>query len=151
MQFVSDDDFGNSADNQQVARLQREQTPARTLPGSLRLSYYDPARDYQTGEARASVGEQQASEVKRELPAAIAASDAKSLVQRMVAIKWARRDRLTLRLPPRYLGLEPGNRLELPLNPGSWSVEKSTIDAFVVVTELLPAWAPSPVMLAEGG
>jgi hypothetical protein len=150
-QSVSEDDWGNSADNNQVARIQREQIPARTLPGSLRLSFYDPARDYQTGEARASAGEQQASEVKRELPAATSASDAKSLVQRMLAIEWARRDRLTLRLPPRYLSLEPGDLLELQLNPGRWSVEKCTIDGFVVVTELLPAWSPSPVVLADAG
>ena len=150
-QFVSEDDWGNSADNSQVARIQREQIPARTLPGSLRLSFYDPSRDYQTGEARASASEQQTSEVKRELPAATSASDAKSLVQRMLAIEWARRDRLTLRLPPRYLSLEPGDHLELQLNPGRWSVEKCTIDGFVVVTELLPAWTPTAVILADGG
>ena len=123
-QLVTENDFGNSADSESASRLQREQTPARMLPGSLSLSYYDPERDYQTGEARASASEQQTSEEKRELPAAISAADAKSLVQQMLAIEWARRDKLTLRLPPRYLTLEPGDRLEVPLNPGTWSVEQ---------------------------
>ncbi len=150
-QFVGEDDWGNSADNSQVARIQREQIPARTLPGSLRLSFYDPARDYQTGEVRASAGDQQTNEVKRELPAATSASDAKSLVQRMLAIEWARRDRLTLRLPPRYLSLEPGDQLVLQLNPARWSVDKCTIDGFVAVTELLPAWSPTAVILADAG
>ena len=67
-QLVSEDDFGNNADNESASRLQREQTPARMLPGTVRLSYYDPERDYQTGEARASASEQQTSEEKRELP-----------------------------------------------------------------------------------
>jgi hypothetical protein len=148
---VSEDDWGNSPNNDQVARIQRDQLPTRTLPGSLRLGFYDPARDFQTGEARASAGEQQASELKRELPAAISASDAKSLVQQMLATEWARRDRLTLRLPPRYLGLEPGNRLEILLNSGRWCVEKCTIDGLVVVAELLHAGAPTSVILADSG
>ena len=69
----------------------------------------------------------------------------------MLAIEWARRDRLILRLPPRYLSLEPGDYLELQLNPGRWSVEKCTIDGLVVVTELLPAWTPTAVVVADGG
>jgi hypothetical protein len=150
-QFVADDDVGNSADNQQVPRFQREQAPARTLPGSLRLSYYDPARDYQTGEARASASEVQGSEEKRELPAAVNAADAKSLVQQSLAIEWIRRDKLTLRLPPRYLDLEPGARLELSLTPSNWSVETCTIESFVAVAELRPSWNASPAMLADAG
>ena len=151
-QLVTENDFGNSADSESASRLQREQTPARMLPGSLRsLSYYDPERDYQTGEARASASEQQTSEEKRELPAAISAADAKSLVQQMLAIEWARRDKLTLRLPPRYLTLEPGDRLEVPLNPGTWSVEQCLTEGFAIVAELRPCWSPSAMMLADSG
>src|SRR4051794_16056207 len=112
---------------------------------------YDPARDYQTGEARASASEQQTTEERRELPAAISATDAKTLVQQIVAVAWATRDKLTLRLPPRCLELEPGNLLELALTPGTWSVESCAIEGFVVIAELRPSWEPSPVVLADSG
>jgi hypothetical protein len=112
---------------------------------------YDPARDYQTGEARARAGEQQTTEEQRELPAAISATDAKTLVQQILAIAWATRDKLRLRLPPRYLSLEPGNLLELALNPYLWSVESCTIDGLAVIAELRPSWNPSPVVFADSG
>jgi hypothetical protein len=150
-QLVGGEDFGNSAGYEPAPRIEREQAPARTLPGTLRLGYYDPERDYQAGEARASASEQQLNEERSELPGAVTAADAKSLSQQMLAREWARRDRLTLRLSPRFLGLEPGARLQLPLNPSIWSVERCTIDGFVVAAELRPAWIASPPMLAEAG
>jgi hypothetical protein len=45
---------------------------------------------------------------------------------------------VTLRLPPAFLEVEPGEEIELPLNPGTWTIEKCTIDAFVVIAELTP-------------
>src|SRR5205823_84079 len=128
----------NSVENEMASRSQREQAAARTLPGVLRLGYYDVDRDFQAGEARASVGERQFNEERRELPGAVNAGDAKSLAQQMLVREWERRDKLTLRLPPRYLDLEPGSRVDLSLNPRSWSVEKCTIDGFVVQAQLRP-------------
>src|SRR5439155_3959968 len=62
-----------------------------------------------------------------------------------------RRDKLTVRLSPRFLSLEPGARLQLQLNPGTWSVARCTIEGFAVVVELRPSWAPSPVLVADSG
>jgi hypothetical protein len=130
--------LGNSADQKPAARIEREQSPASSLPTVLRLSYYDPARDYQSGEARAAAADQSGREERLELPAVLAADDAKSLVHQMIARRWANRDRLTLRLPPAFLDLEPGEVVEAPLGPARWTVESCTIDAFVVVAELRP-------------
>jgi hypothetical protein len=138
---VGEDELGSSADDGKVPRIEREQLPACGVPAVLRLSYYDPSRDYQTGEARATASEQRGNEQQRELPAAVDAAGAKTIAQQSLARTWVERDKLTLKLPPRYLGLEPGSRIELALSPKRWIVTKSTIDGFAVVAELTPSWS----------
>ena len=145
------DAFVNSSDEAKPGQIQREQTQARALPNGLRLAYYDPALDYQSGEARASGADRQGTETQRELPATLAASDAKSLAQAMIAREWARRDKLTLRLAPSYMGLEPGTRVDLDLLPRGWSVEQCTIDGFVTVAELRPTWSTASQVTADSG
>jgi hypothetical protein len=89
--------------------------------------------------------------VQRELPTVLSADDAKTLVQQMLARQWSARDRLTLRLPPARLGLEPGSIVNLALTPRLWLVDKCTIDSFVAVVELRPSWQPSAALIAESG
>ena len=120
---LTSEELGNSADDAQAPKVQREQTPVRSVPSALRLSYYDPERDYQSGEARAIAGEQVGNEVRQEVPAVLSAADAKSLVQRILARQWASRDRLMLRLPPARLALEPGSIVQTEVAPGSWIVD----------------------------
>jgi hypothetical protein len=117
----------------------------------LRLTYYDPDRDYQTGEARAVAREQSTNEGRIELPAVLSAGDAKSLVQQMLARQWSARDRLILRLPPSRIGVEPGSIVEPGTRPAAWRVEQCTIDGFVAVIELRPSWRPQPQLAADPG
>ena len=148
-----DRELGASADDP-APRWKRTQLPAGQLPATLRLTYYDPSRDYQFGEARASVGDESGIEEQRDLPAVISADEAKAIAHQAVARAWAERDRLTLRLPPRHLGLQPGTILELPFSPKRWSVERCTLDGFAIISELRPAPAPTaaPALLsAEAG
>ncbi|MES2119213.1 MAG: phage tail protein [Pseudomonadota bacterium] len=149
--FIDLDDLGNSADGESAPRITREQLPARALPAALRLGYYDPGRDYQSAEARAAASEERGAEEQRELPAVLAAGEAKALVQQVLARTWAERDRLTLRLPQRMLGLEPGSRIELDLSPRRWTVTQCTVDGLVVVAELRPATGGVPMLAAEAG
>jgi hypothetical protein len=148
---IADDELGNSADGEVAARIQREQLAARSLPASLRLSYYEPARDYQAGEARAAVGDETGTEEQPDLPAVLAAGEAKTLVQTMLARSWAQRDRLTLRLPPSRLGLEPGSKVELGLSPRRWTVTQCTVEGMVVVAELRPATGTTAPIAGEAG
>ena len=148
---IGTDELGSSADGEKAAKLQREQLPVRAVPSALRLTYYDPARDYQTGEARATAGEQGSNETQQELPAVLSADDAKSLVQQILSRQWGARDRLTLRLPPTRVDLEPGSVVVPGVAPASWIVDKCTIDGFVAVVELRPAWQPAPAMAGEAG
>ncbi|WP_028970118.1 phage tail protein [Sphingomonas sp. URHD0057] len=148
---ISDFDLGYSADGQASSKIERVQAPARDVPTSLRLSYYDPALDYQTGESRASTGEQDGKEERVELPAVLPASIAKSLVEEAMARAWAKRDKLTLRLPPAQLDLRPGVRLEIPLSPSHWTVETCNIESFVVIAELRPCRPTGLALIADSG
>lgn len=148
---ISDDELGNSPDHRPAARMERQLAPARDVAAALRLAYYDAARDYQQGEARASASEQGGSEDKREIPAVVDAGTAKSLVQQILSREWAARDRLTLRLPPAYLALEPGAQLDVPATPSRWTVEQCTIEGFVAVADLRPFSAPGSALAADAG
>jgi len=148
---VADADLGNSAEGEQVSRIQREQSSVRSVPAALRLAYYDPDRDYQSGEARASVGEQGGQERSSELPAVVDGTSAKAIVHRSLARSWAQRDRLSLRLPPRFLGLEPGERVLLPLSPAEWTVETCSIEGYVMAAGLRPAVNAAVELVAQSG
>ncbi len=148
---IGSGEFGNSSDGQAVPSFQREQISPSSAPAALRLTYYDAARDYQTGEARASAGEQSGREATQELAAVLDAGDAKSLAQQILSRAWARRETLTLRLPPSRLGLEPGTMLDLPASPSRWGVEKATTDGFVTIVELKPAGTDPVPVQADGG
>ena len=149
--LIGEDEPGCSSDGRTVSRLRREQKPARDVPSTLRLTYYDPQRDYQAGEARAIASEKSGNEVRQELPAVLTAGNAKTLVQQMLARQWSGRDKLTLRLPPARLGIEPGTLIELPATPVAWRVEQSTIDGFVAVVELRPSGQAPVQLIGEPG
>ena len=148
---VGEDELGNGTDGESAARIYREQASARSLPSTLRLSFYDPDRDYQTGEARVVATEVVGNETRRELAAVLNAGDAKAVAQRMMRRAWAQRDMLRLRLPPGRLALEPGSRIELPLSPSEWLVEKVTIDGFVLVADMKPFVDDGPIAIAADG
>ena len=145
------EELGNSADGEAEPRIRREQLPARSLPAVLRLTYYDPERDYQSGEARASASDEGGTEEQRELPAVLSAGNAKSLVQQLLARTWAERDKLKLRLAPDRLALEPGSKLNLPLSPALWTVTSCTIEGLVTVAELHPSWNAVGAIAADSG
>jgi hypothetical protein len=148
---VSDEELGSSADAGEQYRIEREQRPIAQLPAHVRVAYYDPARDYQTGEARASAGDIYGSDEQVELAAVMDAGQGKSLAQQLLARRWANRDKLTVRLPPKYLALEPGARVELALTPPRWVVERCTVDRFGVVVELTPSWLPLVAVAGGSG
>ncbi|MFL6730152.1 MAG: phage tail protein [Sphingomicrobium sp.] len=149
---IDEDDLGCSADGANTARLARDQIPARSLPSFLSLTYYDAERDYQTGQARSDViGQSSTTEAKVELPAVLPASDARLVAEQMIARRWAQRDKLTLRLPPRFMTLKPGTEVDTDFSPGSWRIEHSTIDGMVVVAELRPVWRPQASVAADPG
>ena len=150
-QAVTEDDLGCSADNGRVTRLERAQTRARSLPSSLSLSYYEAQRDYQLGLSHSDVVDQSGTEAKIELPAVVGASEARTLAEDMMARRWARRDKLILRLPPRFITLGPGRQISLTGSPTHWQVQRSTIEGYVAVVELRPVWRTQAALAADPG
>jgi len=138
---VDDDDLGCSPGAEKAARIELTQTPARELPGSLTLSYYDPERDYQTGSMRAVIGRSAGPHEQAEAPIVIDSAEAKALAESALARRWARRDRLTVRLPPEYMVVRPGSSVEITGQSGTWRIERATIDRFVMMVELRRAEA----------
>lgn len=148
---IRPDELGCGADGRRVDRVEREQVPARSLPSFLSLTYYDPERDYQTGQSRSDVINQSTAEAKIEVPAVLRASDARALAEQMMARRWAERDKLTLRLPPRFMTLQPGSEVETEFTPARWRVHASRIDGLVVVAELRPSWSAPASLAADPG
>lgn len=149
---ISEDGLGASLDGKAEPRFQRDQEPRHELPAVLRLGFYDPTRDYQSGEARAAAGDEGGREVRIELPAVIGADIAKGLAQHMLARRWARRERLTVLLPPEWLDLEPGSVVTLPLAPSEWAVDRVTIEGFAARLQLRPHLAGEPAAVpADSG
>ncbi len=145
------DDLGCSGENDRPPRFERTQVPARSLPASLTLGYHDPARDYQNGQMRAAVGRSGGAHEAVEIPAVMDAGAAKRLAETSLARRWAQRDRLIARLPPAYLGLEPGIYVQLPSESAVWTVHRVTAEAMTIVAELQPLWWGAPAVAAEPG
>jgi hypothetical protein len=148
---ISPEELGSSADGRKAAIAERDQLAVRGVPATLRLTYYDPARDYQSGEARAIAGELSGNDAQQQLPAVLSADGAKTLAEQMLAREWAARDRLILRLPPPRTALAPGTIIQPGVAAGWWRVEKSTIDGFVNVVELRPLLEPIATIAGDPG
>lgn len=147
---VLEEDLGCSAGAEPSPRVERSQAAARTLPATLTLSYYDPARDYQAGQMRASTGGSAGLHESVELPIVSAAGAMKALAETSLARRWAQRETLALRLAPSHLGMEPGAVVHLP-DGTLWTAEKVAAEAFVAVVQLRPAWSSVGTLPAEPG
>ena len=144
------DEVGCGAGVDPSPKSERLQAPVRTLPRSLALSYYDPTRDYQTGQMRATGATSAGIDEAVELPVVMDAAQAKGLAQSHIARRWAQRDRLVLRLPPCQLAVEPGQMVALD-DGSAWRVEQATVEEWVVKLELSPAWQAVGATPADGG
>lgn len=119
-------------------------------PNSLAVTYYDAAREYQSGQVRVSAGAGGRRGEQVELPAVIAPDAAKALASAMIARAWAVGETMSLRLPPVRMGLRPGDEVALT-GRGRWLVQSSEVDGLAVVVEARRADAGVPVLIADGG
>lgn len=147
----AEEDLGCSAGPDPKPRTERSQLSARSLPAALSLSYYDPAREYQTGLARASIEAVAAGGGTVDLAAVIEAPAAKALAETVLARRWAERDKLTLHLPPSYLSLRPGSRVRAAGESLPWKAERVTIDSLAVLVELRPIYSTIDSVPADPG
>ena len=144
------DELGCGAGIEGIPRSERVQTSARDLPCTLALSYYDPSRDYQSGQLRASSAASRGTDETVELPASISASQAKAIAENHIARRWAQRDKLVVRLPPEHLSVEPGSLMRTP-DGSVWCVEQATLEEMVVRLQLSAVSGGIANAPADGG
>ena len=103
-------------------------SPDTALPADLMMSYCDPDRDCQTGQMRASSGGGGVRDERIELPAVLAAEQARHLVEQALARRWRAGDRLRLSLPPSRMELRPGDAIQLEGSARAWVVQSVSIE-----------------------
>jgi len=113
--------------------------------------HYDPDRDYQASQMRASSGRGGAREERIELPAVLTAEQAKLLVEQELARRWRAEDRLRLSLPPSRMDLTPGDAIQLAGSPRAWLIRSVSIEGMAVAIEAEPAPVTVPALPADPG
>lgn len=148
---LEDQDLGCSASAEAAPKKQRTQAAAASLPSELTLSYYDPDREYQTAQMRASTGGSATTVGTEQLPAVLTSDAARALAETSLARRWAQRETLTLRLPPAHLDLEPGMLARAPGEAEAWSAERVSVDGLTVVVDLRPVVGALDSLPADPG
>ena len=149
--LIADAELGCDADGPGSPRLRRCRAPDGEMPALLTLSYYDPDRDYQAGQARASSGQRGALERRLELPAVLAAGQARQLAEHALSRRWLAGDKVQLRLPPSRLGLRPGDAIQLAGTSRPWTVRTMSVEGMAVAVEAESAPATVQPLPADPG
>ncbi len=140
---IAEDDLGTALGEGRIARLPIERRSASTIPETLSITYYEPARDYQQGVQRARRDGGARREAKIELPVVLAPEMAKQIAEHQLDRIWAARVSAKVRLPWWRLDLVPGQHVCVAGNPALWRIGAVTLDRMVVEADL--------VRLSEGG
>ncbi len=145
------DAMGAASDGAGTVAVERSLLPAAGIPTALTMTYYDPSRDYQAGQARASFPSVSRARRSIALPCVLDAGAAKAMADTLLSRAWALRDRLTLRLGPEYLDLVPGDLVRPDGVAGDWIVDTVEIERMVVTASLRPAWRSAGTRIADPG
>lgn len=148
---VTDAELGCSAETSPSPSRETSHVPARHVPSRVELSYYEPDRDFQKGIAQAALHNAAATSERIELPAVLEAAEAKALAETILGRKWAEREQLTLRLPPRFADLRAGAAIVSAADGRPWLAKRITIERLAVIAELQPSYATSAPVSADPG
>ena len=136
----------------ELSEERREVLPGRgEQPGSVVLGYYDPARDYQAGvqQARRPGGR---SARRIDLPAALAADEARLVAEDALARAVRERGSRSIRCGWSRLAVAPGSIVALPDDAGLWRVAGRAVERQGVKLELVRFRAGSAALPpAESG
>lgn len=134
---------------------------AGQVPDAVSIGYHDPARDYQAGLQRATLGGPGRIDERIALPAAIDAGVAKAIAAARLDTHWRTRERRSVTLPWRDMGLRPGRLVRLaetgPAPEGIWrervwQVTGWTLERMAVKLELAAhGRAGAPALPAVAG
>lgn len=149
----TDIEFPEKADaviaGRQTSRERVQRMAAGSAPDAIELGYYDLSRDYQPGLQRARLRAGVLVETDA-IPAALTPEMAKQLIHDRLLDAQAGRQRMALRLPWRYLGVRPGDKIVY--DGLVWQVREVRFEAFVLILELVQVPARFPTIgVSDGG
>lgn len=128
LRLANDDTEPLAIDPAEISEDSTETLPAAgDLPGVVMLNHYEPARDYQVGVQQARRGEGRRVE-RIELPAALAAGEARALADDLLARLTRERGRRSVKCGWSRLPVGPGALLRLPDDAGVWRLASRSVD-----------------------
>ena len=145
---IADAGFAADAKGQRRAR---QVAAIETVPRTVTLSHYDPARDYQTGVQRAARPGAGTTDDRVEMPAVIAATDAKAMATAILARAETGRTKRTVSASADAMALGPGDAVTIAGEDGVWRIATSTIEAMVTKLDLVPVIVAPLATAASSG
>lgn len=139
------------AGTEAAVAIERLRASDSSTPNSLTLTYYEPDRDYQTGQMRASAGQGGTCDERIELPAVLTGTEAKALAEEALARRWSAGDRIKVQLPPAWMGLRPGDAIQLPGSSKAWVARTVSIEGLGVAVEAEAAPGETVPLPADPG
>lgn len=118
-------------------RRVRSVAAIETVPLTLTVAHYDPARDFQTGlqtAQRPGAGNRRG---RIDLPAAIGATPAKAVATAALASAEAARARRTIAAPWSVMRVAPGSPVTILGETGLWRVDNWSLEAMVLTLDLV--------------
>lgn len=116
-------------------RVERRRAPLSSLPGTIRLRHYEPARDYQLGQQTSDVAGGGARDERIDLPAVLPATSARALAQQLAAAAADGRETLIWRADLAALALTVGHIVTLADGSG-WRLTGRTVRGSEILLEL---------------
>ncbi len=149
---VRERDLGTSRGEERVARIATERRSASTIPETLSITYYEPARDFQQSVQRVRRDGGARRVAKIELPVVLDPSMAKALADRRLDRMWAERVAAKIALPWRRFDLRPGQQIIIDGGNARWRVTAITLDRMIVAADLVRmTQSARPFLLSEPG
>ncbi|MEH3102677.1 MAG: phage tail protein [Sphingomonas phyllosphaerae] len=133
------------------AAIDERRQSIETVPRRVRVSCYDPARDYQIGVQQAARPGAGWREEAQELPAALEAGQARGLAQAM--LRRAERARVTRRatLDAGAIGIAPGDTVRCPGEAAAWRVTRVEVGGQGVTLSLAALDGAAGALPADAG
>lgn len=144
-------DSGFVAARGRQARQSRAVAAIETVPQTVIVSHYDPARDYQAGLQRARRPGAGSRTERVELAAAIDGGTAKAIAERVLVRAEAARETQQVTLSQAALGVPPGAVVALPGDSGRWRAQGWSLENNVVGLDLVRIAAGTIARTGRGG